>query len=122
MRFIRVALPSLTICSTPLRSVIAKLAANEESVSLIPIPTSAYLMAIRSLAPSPHIPTLNVEFIVLYISLNLLTINALDSGDILAKSLIVFGKVGSGFIFRKSLSIAMVVVWLKYSLKVRKTS
>lgn len=94
--------------------MIAKLAAKDESVSLIPIPTSAYLIAIKSLAPSPHIPTLSLDPFFLLIYLNLLTIKALDSGEILANSLIVFGSEGSYLILRKSLSIAIGNYWLLY--------
>ena len=108
------------INSTPRSSPIAKFAANDESVSLIPMPTSAYLIAIRSLAPSPHIPTFAFGSVVLYIYLNLRTIRAFDSGEIRANSFIVLGRAGSVFILRKSLSMAMGRGWLRYCSNVRK--
>ena len=40
----------------------AKLALNTASLELIPIPTCAYFIAIRSFAPSPTIPTLKLHY------------------------------------------------------------
>ena len=62
---VRVFLPSLSRISTHDISCIllVKGAATEASVSLREIPTSAYLRAPQSLAPSPHIPTTNFLFL-----------------------------------------------------------
>ena len=99
-------------------SATLKDAPYEASLSEIPTPISAYLIAMRSFAPSPHIPTfqrqvpkilslrdLLLNYYCSY-SMNFFTILALFSGDVLAKSLICRVRVGSGVIIRKSLSIA----------------
>lgn len=54
--FCRVALPSRTTVSSEFISGMEKSEAKLLSVLVIPIPKSAYFIAIRSLAPSPHIP------------------------------------------------------------------
>lgn len=85
----------------------------------MPIPTSDVLIAMRSLAPSPHMPTFgfksphNLEMHDLFkyysstISLNLDTTNALFSGEILANSFMFGVSAGAGYNFKKSLSIAI---------------
>ena len=60
----KVALPSRIIFSTQLIEVFAELngAENDASASLKLIPTSAYLMAAQSFAPSPVIQTVRFNF------------------------------------------------------------
>ncbi len=86
---------------------------------MIPIPTSAVRIAIRSFAPSPHIPifglccphNLEMNDLLLYYSsriyLNLETTRALFYGDIRENSFIFGVSAGGGLSFKKSLSIAI---------------
>jgi len=88
------------------------------SLELMPIPTSAYLIAIRSLAPSPTMPTLKLQSpknfyaplrlakTAWYIYLCFLTIKALFSGEIRAKTFTWSLRKSSGLALMKSLSMA----------------
>lgn len=78
---VKAALPSLNKVITHEISctLLVKGAAIEASASDKLIPLSAYLRAIQSLAPSPHMPT-----IVCIVSWSLSTSYAFPSGDILA--------------------------------------
>lgn len=83
------------------------------------MPTSADRIAIKSLAPSPHIPTfvlsyphnLEINDLFMYSAyiayLNFTTTSALFSGEIRAKSFMLVVICGEGSSLRKSLSIAM---------------
>lgn len=80
-----------------------KFAAKLLSVSLIPIPRSAYLIAMISFAPSPTMAifykvrpnilyNLDLSFLsTFFIYISFRTTNALDSGVILANILAFFG-------------------------------
>jgi hypothetical protein len=85
----------------------------------MPMPTSEARIAIRSFAPSPHIPTfdlrspqsLEINDLLLYyyssICLNFITTRALFYGEILANNFIFKVTGGGGANFKKSLSIAI---------------
>lgn len=115
---LQVFLAYLIISSIWIKFLIAKLALQTASAPAIPMPTSAYLIAMRSLAPSPTMPTLNPHypkcflrkglfyFCYLQICLCFWTISALFSGVILANTLILSCKKLSLFKFMYSLSIA----------------
>lgn len=111
-----VALLSLTKYYTSNSFFMENMAAYRASELYIPIPTSDERMAMRSFAPSPHIPIFGLNypnsfFMKVYLlyssvsfSLSFEIINALFSGEILAKSFIFYVKIGVGSIFKKLLS------------------
>ena len=86
---------------------------------MIPIPISAVRIAIRSFAPSPHIPifglccpnSLEINDLLWYYSskiyLNLETTRALFYGEIRENSFIFGVSAGWGLSFKKSLSMAI---------------
>lgn len=83
------------------------------------MPTSADRMAMRSLAPSPHIPTFSLNYpvnfenndLLLYCSFifyfSLVMMRALFSGDILANSFMFPVSIGGGYNLIKALSTAI---------------
>lgn len=99
-----------TIQSISFKFYIEKLAAQLESQFLMPMPIFAYLMASKSFAPSPTIPTLsissqNIRFqrVKLFLSLQIsllkrFTTSAFFSGEVRANTFI------RGFIFKFQLN------------------